>query len=669
MKKVLLVLSVACFVLSVSAQKYAFKNIHSQKAASVQAKADNGISGPMLPFNKPTNAHNKSINAVVVGTSGNAYTHIYEPNYQLDANPELNAIMHTHRAGGPWGGSSGDIRCKISYDLGQTWTDSVVFPLQNGNHFYRYPSGIIYNPAGNATPANAFALINGPITDGSNWIFLYFDSKQLDGTNPVINHTAPTNAELERINLSGGNGNYHTMTATLNTAQTGYTAGQVRHMTFNTTTNGFDVNPVRSTLTRNWKFRQFSNETVEWDFNWYNMFDETGLHGYAYCLGAEQDFDPYMETSTPLVWQTWDGGQTWAQYYASGCWHTLSNLTDQIWPVRQSLIDYPNNPEMWQYRPFFEGGSTVDENFSPSVIDYQGRLHILTTVTGMYSNHVDSLGYSYANEPVFLFDVYQTGQTDANGQPAWDVQFVDTLRTDVMQDANSPFTDGTDPIGWGHMLNIATSPDKKIVFAVWADTDPTFDTVNTMPELKARAFNYETMMATPVINFTPGEGGMYFFVNVPHFVLQSGNDYVIPLSYIDVYETTNPISPQNHYFAQDLRITPTMFTETITPSTINGTCISLGVNSVASENSFSVSQNNPNPAKNNTEIAVKLAENSNVNIVITNLMGQRVMEINKGMLTSGKHNISINTSNLSSGIYFYTVTANNNSVTKKMVVE
>lgn len=668
MKKVLLVLSVACFVLSVSAQKYAFKNIHNQKAASIHAKADNGISGPILPINKPTNAHNKAINAVVVGTSGNAYTHIYEPNYQLDANPELNAIMHTHRAGGPWGGSSGDIRCKISYDFGLTWNDSVVFPVQNGNHFYRYPNGIIYNPTGNTTPDSAFVLINGPITDGSGWNFMYFDSKNIDGSNPVINHLAPlfTNA-LERINLSGGNGKYYTMV--LEDDGTWYINGQVRQINFDAQQNGFVPNDTVSVLTRNWKMRQFSNASVQFNSNWFNVFDNNGLHGYAYCLGAENDFDPYNLTATPLVWETWDGGQTWAQYYASGCWHTLSNLTDQIWPVRQSLIDYPNNPELWVYRPFFEGGSTVDENFSPSVIDYQGNIHILTTVTGMYSDHPDSLNYQYASQPVFLFDVYQTGQLDVNNQPTWDVQFVDTLRTGVMEDANSPFTDGTDGIGWGHMLNIATSPDKKVVFAIWADTDPTFDTVNTMPELKARAFNYETMTATPVLNFTPGEGGMYFFVNVPHNVLMQGNDYIIPLSYIDVYETTNPISPQNHYFAQDLRITPDMFTETISASTISGTCISLGVNETVVNNNFSVSQNNPNPAKNNTEISIKLAENSNVNVVITNLMGQRVMEINKGMLTSGKHNISINTSNLASGIYFYTVTANNNSITKKMVIE
>lgn len=665
MKKVLLVISVACFVLSVSAQKYAFKNIHNQKAVSIHAKTDKGLNGPMLPLNKPTNAHNKSLIGSIIGTSGNSYGLIADITYPLDANPALNAIMFTYRAGGPWGGASGDLRCKISYDLGQTWNDSLVF-VNDGTHLYRYPGGIIYNPAGNSTPANAFALVVGPNTNGSGWLTNYFNSVKLDGSNAVNNFVPCLNNKLERIGLSGGNGLYHVMTDSLNADGSWYVGGLVRHMSFNSNTNGFDVNPNFSYLNRNWKFRKFGNDTVEWNSNWNQVFDETGLHGYAYCLGAEQEWDPYTETSLPLLWETWDGGTSWTTWHASGCWHTLSNLTNQIWPTLASMTA-SNDPTTWVYRPFFEGGSTVDENISPAVIDYQGHIHMFTTVSGMYSNHPDSLAYNFANQPTFLFDVYTTDQFDASGQPQWDVQFVDTLRTDVMQDANSPFTDGTDPIGWGHQLNIATSPDKKVIFTVWADTDPTFDTINTMPELKCRAFNYETMTATPVMNFTPGEGGMYFFVNVPHTVLMDGTDYVIPLTYLDVYETSNPVAAQNLYYVNNMRVTAADFTETISASTITGTCFT-GVNDVKANN-FNVAQNNPNPAKNNTEIAVTLSENSNLDIVVTNMMGQRVMEINKGMLTSGKHNISINTSSLSSGIYFYTVTANNNSVTKKMVIE
>jgi len=614
----------------------------------------------------------KSSNSVLIGTSGNSYTLIVNATYALDANPALNAIMFTHRAGGAWGGSSGDLRCKISYDLGQTWNDSVVF-VNDGTHKYRYPSGIIYNPAGNTTHANAFALVTGPNTNGSVWLSNFFNSKKLDGTSQVNNFVPCLNSKLEYIGLSGGNGTYHTMTDSVDASSGWLVGGLVRHMSFNSTTNGFDVNPNFSYLTRNWKF----------NFNWNQIFDETGLHGFAYCLGAEQEYDPYNETSLPLVWETFDGGASWTQRYAYGCWHTLSNLTNKIWSTLASTT-YSNDSLFWIYRPFFQGGSTKDENYSPGTIDYKGGLHILTTIEGMFSNHPDSLGYHYTNHPLLLFDAYITCNLDEAGQPMWDVQFIDTLKTQVVQDANSPFTDGSDPIGWGHMLNISESSDKKTIFYIWTDTDPDIDSVNSLPEIKCKAINFETMLSTPVINFTPDEGGSYFFIRVPHFVLRNGNDFVIPLTYLNVYETLNPLSPQNLYYMKDLKVNDSLFMIPVYNSTINGPCYyccdkennlikiernlcSTDIISMKTENGFEISQNFPNPAENNTEIKLILKEISDVEIKLTDLLGQVVFKHRYGKLSEGEHTIEINTENLVQGIYFYTVSANEHTKTKKLI--
>ena len=665
MKKVLLILLAGCFVFSLQAQKYAIKKTENLKLKPIVAKSDNDVIIPFLPVNKPSTVHNKSVDKILIGTSVNAFTAIYDPNYQLDYNPELNVVMHTHRAGGAWGGGGGDLRCKMSLDKGQTFTDSVVF-VQQGNNRYRYPNGIIYNVDGNID--NSYVLVNGPITDGDGWKFNYFDSKKKDGSNAVLNQIPPINPkQLERINLSGGNGTFWTGSLKTNSAQTWYDMGYLRKLVFNSNTNGFDVDNLY-TFTRNFKMRQFSNATIEWWFNWNNVFDNYGQSGYVWCFGAEQDFDPYNETSTPLVWSTWNGGQDWIAANASGCWHTLSNLTDQIWPTYASIASYPNNPELWEYRPFFEGGSSVDNNYSPGIIDYQGNLHFLAIISGRYSRHQDSLGYSFANHPDLLFNVYTTGWDQLNNTYTWDVQFVDTIRSKVVPDDVSPYNSSTGALGWEHFFNISASPDRKVIFAIWTDTDPQFDSLNTMPDIKCRAFNFENWTATPVINFTEGEGGLYFWVNTPHYVIKDGSDYLIPLSFIDVYETGNADVAQNHYYAQNLRITPADFTETISPSTITGSCITKA-NINKYNTSLKVDQNNPNPAKNNTQIAVTLPESSNVTITVTNLMGQKVMEVNKGKLNAGKNIINLNVSNLSSGVYFYTVTANNASVTKKMIVE
>lgn len=46
---------------------------------------------------------------------------------------------------------------------------------------YRYPSGVLYNPAGNTDPNNAFKLFQAPVTSGSGWILNRFTTVSYDG--------------------------------------------------------------------------------------------------------------------------------------------------------------------------------------------------------------------------------------------------------------------------------------------------------------------------------------------------------------------------------------------------------------------------------------------------------------------------------------------------------
>ncbi|MCK4676754.1 MAG: T9SS type A sorting domain-containing protein, partial [Bacteroidales bacterium] len=53
---------------------------------------------------------------------------------------------------------------------------------------------------------------------------------------------------------------------------------------------------------------------------------------------------------------------------------------------------------------------------------------------------------------------------------------------------------------------------------------------------------------------------------------------------------------------------------------------------------------------------------------VFNLMGQKVYVYNAGIVGSGVHQLTIDGSNLQSGVFFYTVKADENSVTRKMIV-
>ncbi|MCF8302458.1 MAG: T9SS type A sorting domain-containing protein [Bacteroidales bacterium] len=83
---------------------------------------------------------------------------------------------------------------------------------------------------------------------------------------------------------------------------------------------------------------------------------------------------------------------------------------------------------------------------------------------------------------------------------------------------------------------------------------------------------------------------------------------------------------------------------------------------------FNVSANYPNPVSGLTNVDVTLEKDANVNIAVYSMTGQRVMETSRA-LNAGTHKMTINAGELSSGVYFYTVTSGDKEMTRKMIVE
>jgi flagellar hook assembly protein FlgD len=82
----------------------------------------------------------------------------------------------------------------------------------------------------------------------------------------------------------------------------------------------------------------------------------------------------------------------------------------------------------------------------------------------------------------------------------------------------------------------------------------------------------------------------------------------------------------------------------------------------------SVSQNYPNPFNGVTTIKVNLTKGANLSLTVSNILGQEVMNIQRGSVSAGTHYFELDGTNLNNGVYFYTVKADDSSVTKKMVV-
>ena len=81
---------------------------------------------------------------------------------------------------------------------------------------------------------------------------------------------------------------------------------------------------------------------------------------------------------------------------------------------------------------------------------------------------------------------------------------------------------------------------------------------------------------------------------------------------------------------------------------------------------FSLEQNYPNPFNPTTRIDFTIPIESNVKISVYNLIGQKITEVVNSKFGVGKHSVSFDGSNLSSGIYLYKIEADNFTLTRKM---
>lgn len=92
----------------------------------------------------------------------------------------------------------------------------------------------------------------------------------------------------------------------------------------------------------------------------------------------------------------------------------------------------------------------------------------------------------------------------------------------------------------------------------------------------------------------------------------------------------------------------------------------VGIDEENSDN-FWLSQNMPNPANDNTIIEFSIPQQANVIFEVVNMIGQSVYYSNENR-SAGKHQINLNTNELSEGIYYYSITCKGKRLVKKMLI-
>jgi hypothetical protein len=97
--------------------------------------------------------------------------------------------------------------------------------------------------------------------------------------------------------------------------------------------------------------------------------------------------------------------------------------------------------------------------------------------------------------------------------------------------------------------------------------------------------------------------------------------------------------------------------------------VKVGIKENYAINDYDVLQNYPNPATGLTTVNVNIRKATPLTLEVVNMIGQKVLTVDAGTVQPGMNHITFDVSNLTAGVYFYTVKAGEASVSVKMMVE
>ncbi|MFH0895156.1 MAG: T9SS type A sorting domain-containing protein [Bacteroidota bacterium] len=592
--------------------------------------------GPIKPMNTTT-VGSKALNKTAFASSANVYTLLVSNSSCLSADPSLNAAMFISRGGGTYGWTGDAVIANFTTDKGATFTDYQMKTTSDATHSNRYPSGVIFKPAGATAITDCYAAYCGHSHNAGTWSWDHFGSTKLDSTFLTSQYfplDSPARHEFTRIQYTAcSDGKVHVMGDGGQLLAWPFTNHAVWNGTFNAANHNFDW--TMDALPLHLKETAADGDLiVNWDMAW----SDDGAIGYAIAYGVDSltNLSGGNDDVIPLVMKTTDHGATWTaqapfDFYTSTPTPDLKNKLDDWW----TYVGHTGRP-----RVFFSSGSGSDV-----LVDANGNLHIATMIQCGFSKHQDSLLYTFMYEDRVIWDVFTT-------PTGWDAKVIDTILTLDVDVANG-IPSSTGNVGWDHRLQISKNQTADRLFFTWTDSDTSFFDRVMAPDIFMRGRDVNTGIITPEYSQTRGTAydGANYWMYVSSQVFDDGTNYEIPIT-----TTTHGASaddPCTHYYFGGVQIPHTAF---------------VGIN----ENNgviSSISQNYPNPFSATTTINVNLAKATTLSVDVTNIMGQKVMTINKGNVGSGSHNVVIDGSKLTSGVYFYTVRAGENSVTRKMIVE
>ena len=590
----------------------------------------------------------------------------------LSYDKDLNTVVYVHRAdcGHPVAvTNSGYYTYDISTDGGTTWSmnQGPIYGVQLnpgngcgggtvlGPHRGRYPKGVIYNPAGNTDTNNAHIAYCGPWnTDAAGTTKWY---GQVHGTG--------------HLDGSAANENYDSLLSGMSIwPEDMFVTKTGESWILGTVGLQDDAHTYQDSLAilkGVWNGNDFvyNYSPFHYRFNLDAMsipdmniaFGDDGLTGYiAMLTNQDSTYTIYPDSSYYIqVLKTEDGGNTW------------SCPTDIVLAgAMDSALLVLNNNDRY--------GTAWDLDI---VVDKNNNLHIITTVVPI--NHAAySLFQTYDYRTYGIFDFYTT-----DGGNTYQAQLLAHPET-MMGSIGSP---GVDEINEYLRPFASRIWDGSKLFFGWFDTDTAYWGIyyNDQPDLHLIGYDVDANLWTSDLsnllavnageNISAGSaaGGICRLGDGSYYSIDSAGIYKVPVTYlvqpsinfpdvdcyyIDCAAPSGPFSFSGHPLAVPVNHA--------SPLCVDGDGVVLSTMELGSD--LIVSSNYPNPFTGKTSVDVTLSKAYDVSIEISNVVGQKLSITDYHNLHSGLNTLTIDAASLSNGIYFFTVKAGSNIVTKKMTI-
>lgn len=643
MKKLLLIATAVCISAGLFAQKSPVKvksNVPTASMKLYNVDEESLLNSTTIVNNtlpRPSVKGTADITIVDLGGSANSYGLYNGGRTAIWADPNINAVAFFHRMLIPPG--SGYVAHDLSLDGGNTWTVNNQFynPTVAPGANARYPQGVLVNPVGNTDPNNAYAVNVNPILDGSNgtagsWGGLGAAFTKLDGTGaaqqswpstPPFRNNVPDAMTVNPVtgevfvvepSLIGGLGNQYVDTLVI-------TRGNI----------------AGDAIT--WEQELLYAPVVSYGTSVADTriaFAPDGQTGYIMTL-SDNGVDGFATGLAyyPILYKTTDGGNTWSDAITvplggpDGMNGIVNGLLtdDQIAELFEEPL--PARDEI-AYTTAFTSDFAVDYNGNP----------VISVVIGVAASDpysiVSAAGF-FASYNILSLDGGQTWLAQKLGA---------NLKT---------FRGEWGEVAEDNRSQLTTSYDGRYMFFSWLDTDFEGQTDNIQPDIFCVGWDVENNLYTDVVNvtFLSDAWLQAYMGTASYYALPAADGHIVPLMYQD-FNTTDPLQPVQYKYIKDFSFSAADY---------------YIVGNSYKETVSKISQNYPNPFNGVTRVDVTLTKQANVSLEVYNLLGQKVYEIPARNLGEGTHNFQINAAGLNAGIYTYSVIANGERTTRKMVIK